>query len=166
VYHASKDPLPRYSPDRLLLDSKSRNTIVNSTNLFEYAILGYIFGLMSAFYIGSISGHAQPALIYLVPGVLIPVSLRAYRKGCLLEVSCIYIYTYIYLYTYMYILINFYFLIYIIFLESAYYVYLPYFMIYIMTSFMIFFLIFFMIFFRYGTGLRRQKNKRTKKSIS
>jgi hypothetical protein len=52
MYHASKDPLPRYTPDKLLQESKSRKSIVESTNLFEYALVGYIFGLITAFYIG------------------------------------------------------------------------------------------------------------------
>ena len=56
------------------------------SRLFEYGILGYVLGLVTAFYIGSISGHAQPALIYLVPGVLIPISLRAWWMNIFLEV--------------------------------------------------------------------------------
>lgn len=91
MYQTHRLSLPQYSPESLLLqDSKSSKN--NSTagrgsaSLFQFSLVGYILGLLLAFYIGSISGHAQPALIYLVPGVVIPIALRAWQKNIFLEV--------------------------------------------------------------------------------
>lgn len=90
IYHSNKESfLPNNLPEsQLLSDDKSRKSYMNqkSANLFEFAIMGYIFGLLLAFYIGSITGYAQPALIYLVPGVLIPIAVRAWHTSRLLEV--------------------------------------------------------------------------------
>ncbi|KAL8935135.1 MAG: hypothetical protein Q9216_005573 [Gyalolechia sp. 2 TL-2023] len=38
---------------------------------FHASLTGYIFGMLVTLYIMQITGHAQPALLYLVPGVLI-----------------------------------------------------------------------------------------------
>ena len=91
MYQTHRLSLPQYSPESLLLQD-SRNSKSNtskgpgSANLFEFSMIGYILGLLLAFYIGSISGHAQPALIYLVPGVVIPIAARAWQKNIFLEV--------------------------------------------------------------------------------
>ena len=83
-----KRTLPRSSLDYSLKESgiNESTTQRDSPNLFQYSIVGYVIGLVMAFYIGSISGHAQPALIYLVPGVLIPITIRAWQKNILLDV--------------------------------------------------------------------------------
>jgi Signal peptide peptidase len=91
MYQTHRLSLPQYSPESLLLqDSKSMksnsSTGRGSANLFEFSMVGYILGLLLAFYIGSISGHAQPALIYLVPGVVIPIAVRAWQKNIFMEV--------------------------------------------------------------------------------
>lgn len=79
--------LPRSSTDYIKEnEAKGSISLRESPNLFEYGLVGYVVGLLMAFYIGSISGHAQPALIYLVPGVLIPVAIRAWQKKILLDV--------------------------------------------------------------------------------
>lgn len=91
MYQTHRLSLPQYSPESLLLkDSRSGKSFPpsdrGSANLFRYSMVGYILGLTLAFYIGSISGHAQPALIYLVPGVVIPIAVRAWQKSIFLEV--------------------------------------------------------------------------------
>ena len=86
IYHTHKQILPQYTPESLLLQETRAKVAKTSPNLFEYGLGGYVFGLILAFYIGSISGHAQPALIYLVPGVIIPIALRAWQRGMFLEV--------------------------------------------------------------------------------
>ena len=91
IFHINKPALPFYSPEGLLLRDKAlpKSSLLpgrSSSNLFECSMIGYVLGLILAFYIGAVSGHAQPALIYLVPGVIIPISLRAWQKKMLLEV--------------------------------------------------------------------------------
>jgi len=54
--------------------------------LFFCAVAGYAVGLVAAFAVGFTFKAAQPALIYLVPGVLLPVAARAWWTGRLLEV--------------------------------------------------------------------------------
>ena len=54
--------------------------------LFFCAVAGYAVGLVAAFAVGFAFKAAQPALIYLVPGVLLPVAARAWWTGRLLEV--------------------------------------------------------------------------------
>ena len=55
-------------------------------DLFHFAMCGYFLGLITAFSVGYIFQHAQPALIYLVPGVLLPVAGRAWQTDRLLEI--------------------------------------------------------------------------------
>ena len=99
IYHANKILLPQYDTQNnlnsnLSLDYRTKvlttntdtNTYKTSSNLFMYGLIGYVLGLILAFYIGSISGHAQPALIYLVPGVMIPIAFRAWQTSTFLEV--------------------------------------------------------------------------------
>jgi hypothetical protein len=49
--------------------------------LFPYCLLCYVLGLLFAFYTSVVWKHAQPALIYLVPAVVIPLVIRAYFCG-------------------------------------------------------------------------------------
>ena len=89
IHYLHKLGLPLYDQDTFMQqDERSKTKLMRRppSRLFEYSILGYVVGLVTAFYIGSISGHAQPALIYLVPGVLIPISIRAWQMGIFLEV--------------------------------------------------------------------------------
>jgi signal peptide peptidase-like 3 len=62
-----------------------RKQVVINPQLYGYAILGYFFSLCLAFVFNSWSGHPQPALIYLVPGVLLPIFWRAYSMGKLTD---------------------------------------------------------------------------------
>ena len=55
-------------------------------DLFNFAMCGYFLGLITAFTVGYVFQHAQPALIYLVPGVLLPVAGRAWQTDRLLEI--------------------------------------------------------------------------------
>jgi signal peptide peptidase-like protein 3 len=66
-------------------DDDVSSTSVKSANLFAFALSGYFIGLFAAFSFSMYMNHAQPALIYLVPGVLVPVVLRAWQKGRLQE---------------------------------------------------------------------------------
>lgn len=50
-------------------------------HLFVTAMIGYFASLLLAFFANIYSGHAQPALIYIVPGVLGPICWRAYCVG-------------------------------------------------------------------------------------
>ena len=89
IHYLHKLGLPLHDQDTFMQqDERSKTKLIRRppSRLFEYSILGYVVGLVTAFYIGSISGHAQPALIYLVPGVLIPISIRAWQMGIFLEV--------------------------------------------------------------------------------
>ena len=89
IHYLHKLGLPSYDQDTFMQqDERSKTRFIGRppSRLFEYSIFGYVVGLVTAFYIGSISGHAQPALIYLVPGVLIPISIRAWQMSIFLEV--------------------------------------------------------------------------------
>jgi signal peptide peptidase-like protein 3 len=69
------------------VESQSRShAIAPSSDLFEYTLLGYIFGLFLAFLGNYVSSHPQPALIYIVPCTLFFLSIRAYQKGRMKEV--------------------------------------------------------------------------------
>lgn len=52
-----------------------------ATLLMEHCIVAYALSLSAAILASQISGHAQPALIYLVPGLLITFAARAYYCG-------------------------------------------------------------------------------------
>jgi hypothetical protein len=56
------------------------------TFLFNCTMVGYFVGLVSAFVGNTLSGHPQPALIYLVPGVLLTMVAGAWRIGQLKNV--------------------------------------------------------------------------------
>lgn len=51
------------------------------TALFNATMLGYLFGLLAAFVGNTLSGLPQPALIYLVPGVLLSLVSQAWNLG-------------------------------------------------------------------------------------
>eukprot|EP00599_Poterioochromonas_sp_BG-1_P005146 CAMPEP_0173153182 /NCGR_PEP_ID=MMETSP1105-20130129/12697_1 /TAXON_ID=2985 /ORGANISM="Ochromonas sp., Strain BG-1" /LENGTH=136 /DNA_ID=CAMNT_0014069047 /DNA_START=541 /DNA_END=951 /DNA_ORIENTATION=+ len=51
------------------------------TSLFTFALAGYLIGLFCAFLGSILSQHAQPALIYIVPGVILFLSYRGYTIG-------------------------------------------------------------------------------------
>ncbi len=53
----------------------------SGTSLFTFALVGYLIGLFCAFLGSILSQHAQPALIYIVPGVIIFLSYRGYTIG-------------------------------------------------------------------------------------
>lgn len=67
-------------------DGGRNSNRVARPDLFSFAMGGYFLGLIAAFTIGYVFQHAQPALIYLVPGVLLPVGARAWQTNRLLEV--------------------------------------------------------------------------------
>lgn len=62
------------------------STAVVPSRLFDCSMLGYTLGLFVAFAASILSGHGQPALIYLVPGVLLPIVGRAWFVGKLRHV--------------------------------------------------------------------------------
>lgn len=66
--------------------SSIHSTPVVPSRLFDCAVLGYTSGLFVAFAASIMSGHGQPALIYLVPGVLLPIVGRAWFVGKLRHV--------------------------------------------------------------------------------
>lgn len=53
---------------------------------YRTGLMGYFFGLALASYAIDVTGVAQPALLYLVPCVLIPVLFRAKLRGQLSEI--------------------------------------------------------------------------------
>jgi hypothetical protein len=59
----------------------SSSTVTPSYHLFSTAIGGYAVGLTAAYLGNYLSGHAQPALIYLVPAICLPLLLQSYRIG-------------------------------------------------------------------------------------
>lgn len=74
-----------------VVDAKNSSSSIYSTpvvpsRLFDCAVLGYTSGLFVAFAASIVSGHGQPALIYLVPGVLLPIVGRAWFVGKLRHV--------------------------------------------------------------------------------
>jgi Signal peptide peptidase len=53
--------------------------------LFIYSLIGYVLGLIAAFISSRVFHHAQPALIFLVPGTQLFLIGRAYHQGKLLQ---------------------------------------------------------------------------------
>lgn len=80
--------LARKSEEDIDLESNSLLPRRNgkTINLFQIAMIGYCIGLYIAFIANFFSGYPQPALIYLVPFVLIPVCVRASWLGITREV--------------------------------------------------------------------------------
>lgn len=69
----------------LTLSGKHKKSGVLSikSRLFEWCLVGYFLGMTAAFVGNFVYSHAQPALIYLVPGVVMPFIVRAYLCGVL-----------------------------------------------------------------------------------
>jgi hypothetical protein len=65
--------------------SKERNS-KKPQRLFTFGLIGYCIGLGSAFIIGRWFQHAQPALLYLVPSVIVFISLRAIYEKRFMEI--------------------------------------------------------------------------------
>lgn len=76
------DLSPTVDPNDKPMDSEKQ---LPKRKLFTFALGGYTVGLLSAFYFSMTTGHAQPALIYIVPGIFIPLCGRAYAEGRLAE---------------------------------------------------------------------------------
>lgn len=62
------------------------HTASTPTILFHCTMVGYFLGLVAAFVGNTLSGHPQPALIYLVPGVILAMAAGAWRIGQLKNV--------------------------------------------------------------------------------
>jgi hypothetical protein len=67
-------------------DSSKTMTAAPVTALFNYTMAGYFLGLIAAFVGNTLSGLPQPALIYLVPGVLLAMMGKAWQMGQLKNV--------------------------------------------------------------------------------
>lgn len=65
----------------LTVSGYSGAVAANSSKLFQFSLLGYLFGLLLAFWVSFTSQHAQPALIYLVPCTIGACLGRAYACG-------------------------------------------------------------------------------------
>lgn len=52
-----------------------------TSGLFKTAMIGYSAGLMICVYVLIVKEHAQPALLYIVPCLLIPVAIVSCFKG-------------------------------------------------------------------------------------
>ena len=58
---------------------------------FAVALLGYAGGLLVASFVADWYGMAQPALLYLVPGVLIPMVIKAFlQASTIILCMCLY----------------------------------------------------------------------------
>lgn len=66
-------------------DTANSPSTVNNV-LFRYTLGGYFWGLIAAFVGNTLSGHPQPALIYLVPGVIGTLMCTAWHIGKFNEV--------------------------------------------------------------------------------
>lgn len=52
---------------------------------FEGALVGYMVAIIATVIVMLVFDHGQPALLYLVPGVLLSVLINAFRKNNLQE---------------------------------------------------------------------------------
>ena len=68
------------------LEAPTSSSGIVQTKLFEHCLLSYLVGLAMAFYCSFHWNHAQPALLYLVPAVLIPIFWISSRHGRLASV--------------------------------------------------------------------------------
>ncbi|KAI4157176.1 MAG: hypothetical protein LQ342_008488 [Letrouitia transgressa] len=71
-FWTSQEAIPR--------DDRMRGVLFPKT-YFRAALIGYIVGMLSTLAIMQVYGHAQPALLYLVPGVLVSFWGTAIVKG-------------------------------------------------------------------------------------
>jgi minor histocompatibility antigen H13 len=53
-------------------------TLVNLPLYYNTSIVSYVFGLVSAIYYSVTTGQGQPALLYIVPALIVPTVARAY----------------------------------------------------------------------------------------
>lgn len=60
----------------IILPAVFIKTLVNNNAYYNTSIVSYIFGLVSAISATLITGKGQPALLYIVPSLIIPVILR------------------------------------------------------------------------------------------
>lgn len=75
-YYFSKNKPMILGLGDIILPAVFIKTLVNNTPYYNTAIVSYIFGLVSAIAATLISGVGQPALLYIVPSLIIPVLLR------------------------------------------------------------------------------------------
>lgn len=62
------------------------NKNTSEGQLFSFGMIGYMIGLIVAVLASRISNHPQPALLYIVPSVLLFITFRAIWEGRLLEI--------------------------------------------------------------------------------
>jgi hypothetical protein len=60
----------------IILPAVFIKTLVSNNSYYNTSIVSYIFGLVSAIVATLVTGAGQPALLYIVPSVIIPVLLR------------------------------------------------------------------------------------------
>ncbi len=60
----------------IILPAVFIKTLIGNKSYYNTSIVSYIFGLVSAIVATLVSGNGQPALLYIVPSVIIPVLLR------------------------------------------------------------------------------------------
>lgn len=65
----------------LEFDSRNRATVPLRTGYFVRAVLAYAVGLAASFYFSYAFQAAQPALLYIVPLVVLPTVAQAKRRG-------------------------------------------------------------------------------------
>jgi len=74
----------RKSENKPELDESGNEIVQFSTKKFStfiWTFMGYFLGIFATLFIMNVFKHAQPALLYLVPGVLIGSSLSAFFRG-------------------------------------------------------------------------------------
>lgn len=77
--HSSNDiKVDEEAAGSLIPQENAKKSAICEPYLFLSGLLGYFIGLIVAFCANWISGHAQPALIYLVPSVMAPIAFRAW----------------------------------------------------------------------------------------
>ena len=79
---APMSPVPAIVPSISQSYSQSSG---GERRLFSFALGGYTVGLSAAFLCSGIWRQAQPALIYIVPGIIGPLCIRAYYEGRLAQ---------------------------------------------------------------------------------
>ena len=75
-YYFSKNKPMILGLGDIILPAVFIKTLVSNTTYYNTAIISYIFGLVSAIAATLISGVGQPALLYIVPSLILPVLAR------------------------------------------------------------------------------------------
>ena len=75
IFESSSKPMILGLGD-IILPAVFIKTLVSNSVYYNTSIVSYIFGLVSAIAATFITGAGQPALLYIVPSVIIPVLLR------------------------------------------------------------------------------------------